>query len=421
MFEHFYTGVSVPTSITAIRNDFPFLTDCNEEQSIVYLDNAATLQKPKVVLDALYNFYVHHNANIHRSSYQRAEKATELYENARQRLAQFINTNSSEIVFTSGTTEGINLVAHSWGLANIRPGDEIVITQLEHHSNLLPWFDLARRTQAVVKIIPINEQGTITADQVTSFLSHKTKLLAITHTSHVTGAQLPLESIIAAAKQHGIRVLVDAAQAVAHQKIDVQKLGADFLVFSGHKMGGPTGIGVLYVNKALHAHMSPYQWGGGMVESVKVPDGIIPRPFPDLLEVGTMPIAQAVGLAVAAQYIDTHLKNGAVKEHESQLCAYLLEALQQIPTVHVVGPVEELKKTGHLVSFWIDGIHAHDAAHYLDVYYRIAVRAGNPCAQPLIEALGGKPLVRASFFWYNTFEEVDRLVEGIKQMVRDFA
>jgi len=401
-----------------MRNDFPFFKQQVHDRNIIYFDNAATTQKPQVVLDALINFYTKVNANIHRAVYHHAELATQEYETARATLAAFIHADPSEIVFTRNATEGINIVATSWLLPWCKPGDEIVLTALEHHANLLPWYEIARVMGIVIKLVPLEKDGTITAQKIASYITPRTKLVSIVHHSHVTGARLPIAEITAYAHAMGAYILVDAAQSIAHQSIDVQKLNVDFLVFSGHKMVGPTGIGVLYVAKRTHDMIKPYQWGGGMVKSVQLPSPIVTQEIPHKLEAGTPSIAQAIGLAAAVRYLN-FFDREAMQQHEASLCAQLLKGLQQFSRIHIVGPQDELVVSGHLVSFWIEGIHAHDAAWYLD-RFGIAVRAGNHCAQPLIEALGGNPLLRVSFFWYNMSEEVDQFISALEQLLHDF-
>lgn len=398
-----------------LKSDFPLL---QHHHDLVYLDNAATTQKPQMVLDALMQFYTMHNANIHRGVYDLAEQATAQYEKARATVASFINADPCEIVFTKGTTESINLAAYSWAQKYLLQGDEIVVTQLEHHANLLPWYDVAKKVGAIMRLVPVDAQGTIDAETICSYINYKTKLVALTATSHVTGAHLPLADVIERAHQVGARVLVDAAQAIAHQQIDVQKVKADFLVFSGHKMCGPTGIGVLYATRDVHDQMLPYQWGGGMVRSVVLPDNIVLQSMPHRLEAGTPPIAQAIGLAAAVNYLQ-QFDRDVMQQHEQSLCRVFVEGIMSIPRVHIVGSIKELMHEGHLVSFYIDDIHAHDVAFYLG-QQSIAVRAGNHCAQPLIDALGTKPLIRVSFFWYNTKPDIDKGIHVLKKLVEDF-
>ncbi len=397
-----------------IPNDFPFLRQTVHGKKIAYFDNAATAQKPHIVLDALSHFYTNNNANVHRGIYTHAETATEQFESARNTVAQFIGADPTEIVFTRGTTDSINLVAHAWAMQHITQSDRIVVTALEHHANLLPWYYVSERTGAQLVIIPVEPDGTISPTKAASYITSNCKLVSFVHTSHVTGAQLPVAQLVALAHLVGAHVMLDASQSVAHQTLDVQALGVDFLAFSAHKMGGPTGIGILFAATKTHKDIRPHQWGGGMVDQILPNNSIKVRPMPHCLEAGTPAIAQAVGLAAAIGYI-SGLDREKIKRHQSSLCAHLIDALTTLPRITLIGPQKELKQRGHLVSFWVDGIHAHDVAYYLD-HFAIAVRAGNLCAQPAIEALGGKPLVRASFLWYNTHEEIERLIHSLKEI-----
>lgn len=401
-----------------IRNDFPFLEQKVNGYPIAYLDNAATTHKPQAVLDALMHFYKTTNANVHRAPYAHAESATKLYEDARTTVAHFIGGDRTEIIFTRGATEGINLIAHAWALPLLKAGDEIVITELEHHANILPWRYVAAQTGALVKVIPIQADGTINVSSCAALITTRTKLVSVVHTSHITGAHLPIEEIARLAHAVGAYILVDAAQSVAHQKIDVKKLKVDFLVFSAHKLCGPTGIGALFAARHTHDQLNAYQWGGGMVAEIQATGHVSVQRVPHRLEAGTPAIAQAIGFAAAVRYINNFDRN-ALQEHEALLCRRFIEGVKKMPKIHLVGPLEELSLTGHLISFWIDGIHAHDVSSYLD-QYGIAVRAGNLCAQPLIRALGDRPLVRVSFFFYTTFSDVDRLLVGLECLLRDF-
>jgi len=320
-----------------MRNDFPFLQQTVHGQPIAYFDNAATTQKPQVVLDALMEFYTTCNANVHRGIYTHAECATERYEGARATLASFIGVHHSEIIFTRGATEGINLVANAWAMHHLKPQDEIVITQLEHHANLLPWWQVARNTGALLKIIPVEADGTINLERFLDAITVRTKLVSVVHTSHVTGTHLPVGLIANRAHEVGARVLVDAAQSIVHQQVDVQSLAVDFLVFSGHKMVGPTGIGVLYIARALHDQMMPYQWGGGMVKEVRL-SFVDTQEMPHRLEAGTPAIAQAIGLSVAADYL-RKFDIDAMQEHEAALCTHFIKAAILMPRIHLVGSI----------------------------------------------------------------------------------
>ena len=392
-----------------IKNDFPIFKNTVNGHPVIYFDNASTTQKPQAVLDALLNFYTTTNANVHRGIYTLAEQATQAYEDARVKVARFINADSSEIVFTKGTTESINLVAATWGVCDIEEGDEILITQLEHHANMVPWQLLAYKQGAKLKYIPVLADGRLDVTQLSSLITPRTKLVALSHVSNALGVHNPIQDIIKAAHAVDALVLIDAAQSVPHQPIDVQAMNVDFLAFSGHKMLGPTGIGVLYIKKDLHEFMPPYQAGGGMVQNVDY-TGSEWRPAPHKFEAGTPPIAQAVALGAALDYLQKNIHFAELRVHEAALCAQLIDGLSKIAGVHLLGPLDELKKVGHMVTFTVDGMHAHDVAAYLD-QFGICVRAGHHCAQPLAKKLGIEASVRVSFYCYNTQEEVVRLLE----------
>lgn len=396
-----------------IRSDFPIFEHTINGKPLIYLDSAATTQKPRAVLDALTNFYITSNANIHRGVYRLAEHATELYEQARAHVAQFINAaDANEIVFTRGTTESINLVASTWGKQNIKEGDEILITELEHHANLVPWQRLAAEQQAVLKYIPVLGDGTLDYTAVPQLLTHRTKLVAISHVSNALGVHNGIQDIIDAAHNVGARVLIDAAQSVAHQPIDTQKMNCDFLAFSSHKMLGPTGIGVLYIKKELHETMPPYQVGGGMVYETDFHHASW-RKTPHKFEAGTPAIAQAVGLSAAISYLQATVDWATLREHEARLCIQLIDGLSSIEGITILGPIEQLKKVGHMVTFTVDGVHAHDVAAYLDTF-GICVRAGHHCAQPLAKKMGLEASIRASFYLYNTQDEIEQLIDALR-------
>lgn len=393
------------------RSHFPYLAQSNAP---IYLDNAATTQKPQRVIDALTRFYTMHTAPIARSIYDHAEYTTELYENARATVAYWVGADPDEIIFTSGATAGINTIALTWGVDAVSSGDHIVVSQLEHHSNLIPWMLLAKKKGAHLTYIPTRADGTLVLESLEKIISTKTKLIAITHTSNVTGATTDLELIVARARNVGAKVLVDAAQSAPHQLIDVHRLGIDFLVFSGHKMLGPTGIGVLYVKKELQDMLSPYQFGGGMITGIQH-DSYSLRHIPHRFEPGTPPIAQAIGLAAAIEYLQETVDFETLKRHEAQLCKTLLNGLSEIDGITSIGPYNDLVQCGHIVSFVVDGMHPHDVAAYLN-YYGICVRAGQLCAAPALSALGHNAVVRASFYLYNTQEEVNYLVDVLKSL-----
>lgn len=394
------------------RLDFPLLMNRPE---LRYFDNASTTQKPQVVLDALTHFYTYENANTYRGIYELGELATERYESARTTVAQFINAaHASEIIFTRGATEGINAVCDGWARRTLKPGDEMVITELEHHANWLPWQRLAHECGIKIRVIPVLGDGTLDMGVAQELITSKTKLLAITWISNAIGTHVPIALLAEHAHAVGAKILMDAAQAVAHVLIDVQKMPVDFLVFSGHKIGGPTGVGVLYIKKELHDVFEPYQLGGGMVLEVSNNPRWLPAPHK--FEAGTPPIAQAIGLASALKYVRMHVDYNALQVHEAALCARLIERLSCHASIRILGPVDQLTQNGHLVSFAVDSVHAHDVAAYLGTY-NICVRAGHHCAQPLAKALGYDASVRVSFYAYNMHEEVDFLADAIDKML----
>jgi len=398
-----------------LRADFPILSQKINGYPLIPCDNASTTHKPQSVIDAIVTFYTTTNANIYRGVHLFAEQATQLYENARAKVANFIGAEKSEIVFTRGCTSGINFVVATWGEMNITAGDEIVMTELEHHANLLPWQRLAQKKGAILKFIPIFPDGLLDLSSLDSTITHKTKMVSIIHVSNAVGTHVDIATIIARAKMVGACVLVDAAQSVPHQKIDVHELDCDFLVFSGHKILGPTGIGVLYIKKELHAAVPPYEVGGGMVEHVTC-DEATWRAAPQKFEAGTPPIAQAIGLGAAIDYLQKNIDFDELMHYEAQLCARLIDGLSTITQVKILGPIPELKKKGHLVSFLVDSIHSHDVAAFLDSR-GIAVRAGHHCAQPFAKKLGYDASVRVSFYFYNTVEDVDRIIKAVIELV----
>lgn len=402
-----------------LRADFPILQQKINNQPLVYFDSAATSHKPQRVIDAIVDFYTRYNANVGRGIHSLAEQATSSYEDARETIADFIGAQPEEIIFTRGTTEGINFVAATWAMQNIKSGDEILLTEMEHHSNLLPWQQVAQKTGALLKFIPVTDDGLLDVQKLPDLLSAKTKLVSVVHVSNALGTHNDVELIVREAQKAGAKVLIDAAQSVPHQKTDVKKLGCDFLVFSGHKILGPTGIGVLYIKSALHDKILPYQCGGGMIFSAGLQKSTF-LPAPQKFEAGTPAIGQAVGLAAAIDYINKEVDFNQLKKHEAQLCTQLINGLQNINGITTLGPQDQLKKRGHLVSFTVDGIHPHDVAAYLN-QYGICVRAGHHCTQPLHNKLGISASVRASFYIYNTAQEVDFLLEKLKQLVQNLS
>jgi cysteine desulfurase/selenocysteine lyase len=398
-----------------MKQKFPILATRMNDQPLVYLDNAATTQKPQSVIDALSNFYSNANANIHRGVYTLSEDATTLYEAVRQQVAQFIGAEAQEIVFTKGTTEGINFIASTWGRENVHEGDEVVISALEHHSNLLPWQQLCHEKKAVLKIIPLTLQGLLDMDEASRLITAKTKLVAVTHISNAIGTEVDVKGLASLAHNAGAKILVDAAQSVLHQKVDVKELACDFLAFSGHKMYGPTGIGVLYIKKELEGSIPPYQLGGGMVYEAGYQQATWLK-APQKFEAGTPPIAQAIGLGKAITFL-SDIGFDTISALESSLCRQLIGGLVKLPSVTVLGPIQELKNKGHMASFTVEGVHAHDVAAFMSSY-GICVRAGHYCAQPLARELGIDAAVRVSFACYNTPEEVELLLDVLRKIAK---
>lgn len=398
-----------------IRAEFPMLQQkTTHGRELIYFNNAATTHKPQAVIDRLVRFYSQEYGTIYRGTYAASEKATALYESARATIATFIHASPKELIFTQGTTAGINFIATAWARAVLKPGDEIVISEMEHHANLIPWQQVAQHTGALVKFIPVKPDGTLDLTDLATIITPKTKLVAVVHVSNVLGTHNDMQRIGTAARSVGARFLIDAAQSVPHQRIDVQKLGCDFLVFSGHKMGGPTGIGVLYLRSTLHTEVPPYQFGGGMVFDA----GFTSASWldsPQKFEAGTPPIAQAIGLAAAVDYLEQNVDFDELKKREAQLCARAIDGLHTISSVRIAGPIDQLKTEGHLVTFSMDGFHAHDVAAYLDAH-GISVRAGHHCAQPLSKKLALESSVRISFYCYNTIEEVEYFLAVLREL-----
>jgi len=395
-------------NIKKLREDFPILQEKIDGATLVYFDNAATSQRPKQVLNDLFEFYTKYNANIHRSVNGLSEKATQLFEDSRSKVAKFIGAMPEEIVFTSGTTEGINFIASSWADSWIKAGDEIVITEMEHHSNFIPWQQVSRRKRAKLKFIPVTTEGILDLSNLSDIITSKTKLVSIVHVSNVLGTHVDIKKIIQASRLVGAKILIDAAQSVPHQKIDVKAIDCDFLVFSGHKLLSPTGIGVVYIKKDLQEEVPPYKFGGGMVFEAdfhKAVWCVTQRRF----EAGTPPIAQAVGLGSAVDYLNKYVNFNELRLHEANLCAKAIEGLSALSDVRILGPIDQLKRLGHLISFVVNDIHSHDVASYLSSC-GICTRSGHHCAQPLAKKFEYDASVRISFYFYNTEEEVDFFV-----------
>jgi cysteine desulfurase/selenocysteine lyase len=394
--------------VAKLREDFPILDVKIHGKPLVYLDNAASAQKPNAVLDRVQQAYVSEYANVHRGLHYLANAATEQYEGAREKLRTFLNAErSEEIVFTRGATEAINLVAQSFGRDRIGPGDEIVLSIMEHHANIVPWHFLRERNGAVIKWAPVDADGNFLLDQFESLLTERTKMVAITHMSNVLGTVVPIKEVIAVAHSRGIPVLVDGAQGAVHLDVDVRDLDCDFYVVTGHKLYGPTGVGALYGKYEHLAAMSPFNGGGEMIREVREEDVTYGDP-PHRFEAGTPAIVQAIGLGAAIDYINS-IGKSRIRAHEGKLLDHALEKLREMKYVHLYGGA---RQRGAIVSFEVEGAHPHDIATIID-QSGIAIRAGTHCAMPLLNRFGAKAACRASFGLYNTFEEVDVLAEAI--------
>ncbi len=399
--------------VQTIREDFPILSRRVHGKPLVYLDNAATTQKPQAVIEALVHFYQHHNANIHRAIHTLGEEATAAYEETRAKVCQFINAPRPEtIVFTRNATEALNLVAYAWGRHNLGPGDEILLTEMEHHSNLVPWQRLAQEVGAAVRYIGVSDEGTLALDGLDEIIGEKTKLVGVAHVSNALGTINPVGEIVAAAHRKGALVVIDGAQSVPHMPVDVQALDCDFLAFSGHKMLGPTGVGVLYGRYELLEAMEPFLTGGEMIRRVRL-DGATWNDVPWKFEAGTPNIADVIAFGVALDYLSA-LGMENVRAHEEALTAYTLRRLRQLEDIIVYGP-KDASQRGGVISFNYPGIHPHDVGTILD-REGVAIRAGHHCAQPLMRRLGVTGTARASFYIYNTPDEVDALIEGVEKV-----
>lgn len=402
----------------SIRADFPVLgREVRPGIPLVYLDSAATSQKPRQVIEAMDSYYRTMNANIHRGIHTLAEESTASYELARKKIADFIGAESPiEIIFTRNTTESINLVAQTWARTNLREEGVIVLTEMEHHSNLVPWQMLAAEMNLRLEFIPVNDKGFLDLDVYAQLLTFEPKLVAFTHMSNVLGTINPAKEIVRMAHEAGAITLIDGAQSAPHLPVSVQELDTDFFVFSGHKMCGPTGIGVLYGRKDLLKSMPPFLGGGDMIKRVNL-RSFSPNVLPHKFEAGTPAIAEAIGLGAAVDYLSSiGMQN--IQEHESQIISFVLERLEEVPGVKVFGPEPDQK--GGVASFTLDHVHAHDVSQILDTE-GVAVRAGHHCAMPLHNKFGVSATARASFYLYNTFDEVDRLVAGLYKVKKIFA
>jgi cysteine desulfurase / selenocysteine lyase len=403
-----------------VRADFPILHQQIHDKPLVYLDNAATSQKPIAVLDALRHYYEHDNANVHRGVHTLSSRATDAYEGARDKVAAFVNAASrQEIVYTRNASEAINLVAYAWGNANVKQGDEIILSVMEHHSNLIPWQMLAQRTGAVLKFVELTETEEFDLDHFKSLLSDKTKLVSVVHVSNTLGCINPVKEICAIAHQHGAKVLVDACQSVPHMAIDVQAIDCDWLVASGHKMCAPTGIGFLYGKLALLRSMPPFLGGGEMIADVFL-DHATYADLPHKFEAGTPAIAEAVALGAAVDYLSA-IGMDAIHAYEEDLTSYLFQQLQQLPELRLYGPKPKADGSGRaaLAAFTAGDVHPHDLSTILD-QAGVAIRAGHHCTQPLHRHIGAQSTARASLYFYNTCEEIDVFITALKEAIEFF-
>jgi len=405
-----------PLDVAAVRSHFPILGERTHGKPLVYLDNAATTQKPQAVIDRIARYYLHENANVHRAVHLLSERATTAYEDARRTVSRFLNAGDvREIVFVRGTTEAINLVAHSYGRSHLGSGDEVLVTAMEHHSNIVPWQLVCEEKAARLRVVPMTDAGELRLDEFERLLTDRTKIVSLVHVSNALGTVNPVRQIIEMAHARGVAVLLDGAQAVAHMPVDVQALDCDFYAFSGHKVFGPTGIGVLYGKAGLLDAMPPYQGGGDMISSVtfeRTRYNVLPYKF----EAGTPDIAGAIGLAAALDYIES-VGRDRIRDHEHDLLVYGTEALQRIPGLRLTGTAAD--KAG-ILAFVLDGVHPHDIGTILD-REGVAIRAGHHCCQPLMERLGVPATARASLALYNTRADIDALAAALHKVQEVFA
>ncbi|HAB54748.1 MAG: cysteine sulfinate desulfinase [Ignavibacteria bacterium RIFOXYB2_FULL_35_12] len=402
--------------VKKIREDFPILKKLIHGKPLCYLDNAATSQKPQVVIDAINNFYLSQNANVHRGVHHLSEVSTKAFEDARIKIKEFINAASDkEIIFTRGTTEAINLVAYSYGRKNIREDDEIIISHMEHHSNIVPWQILCEEKKAKLKVIPVNDDGELILEEFEKLITDKTKLVAVVYISNSLGTINAVDRIIAKAHQLNIPVLLDSAQAISHTKIDVQKLDCDFLAFSGHKLYGPTGIGVLYGKEKLLDDMPPFLGGGDMIAKVTFEQTTY-NELPYKFEAGTSNIAGAIGLGAAVDYVQKIGQN-SISYHEQSLLHYATDLIKEIKGLKIIGTAKEKCS---IISFVVDNIHPHDLGTFLD-YEGIAIRTGHHCTQPLMHRFNIPATSRASFAMYNTKAEIDKFISALKTVIKEFS
>ena len=399
----------------AIREDFPILAQQVNGQPLIYFDNAATSQKPRAVINTLSHFYEHDNSNVHRGLHELSNRATAAYENSRKLLADYLGAEPETIIFTRGTTESINLVARAWGEANVGTDDVILLTEMEHHSNLVPWQLLAKRKGATLRFVPITPDGLLDLDNLDALLDGPVKIFSFTHISNTLGTINPVSELCSRARGAGVVTLVDAAQSAGHRPVDVREMGCDFLALSGHKMCGPTGAGVLYGRKEILQSMEPFHGGGEMIVSVGLTESEF-KPPPQRFEAGTPAIAQAIGLGVAANYLD-EIGRQRIFEHDQALALQACALIEEVPGVRIFGPRDA--RAG-LVSFVLESVHAHDVVSMAD-QYGLALRGGHHCTQPLLRKLGVPATARASFYFYNTSEEVIRMAEILRKIHAFFA
>jgi cysteine desulfurase / selenocysteine lyase len=409
---HVVPGTVPKQLVDLCRHHFPLLRQRVNGKPLVYFDNAATSQKPQIVIDTIMRYYMEENSNIHRGVHYLSERATQAYEGVRGKVQHFINARSTkEIIFVRGTTEAVNLVSYSYGRTNVGAGDEVVISAMEHHSNIVPWQILCQEKGAKLRVIPMNDRGELLIDEYEKTLNERTKIVSLVHVSNALGTINPIKQMVAMAHARGIPVMVDGAQAVPHMKVDVRDLDCDFYAFSAHKMFGPTGIGVLYGREMLLEGMPPYQGGGDMIKSVTF-EKTIYNDLPHKFEAGTPSIASGMGLGAAVDYIN-QINLDAVAAFEHDLLVYATEALLKIPRVRIIGTAKE---KASVLSFVIEGIHPHDIGTVLDME-GVAIRTGHHCAQPVMQRFGIPATARASFAFYNTKEEVDILAKGIEKVI----
>lgn len=401
--------------MVSLRSDFPFFIDQKDSINYIYFDNASTTQKPQVMIDAISEFYAHQYASIGRGVYKLAEQTTQRFEDVRAQTARFLGARSAEeIIFTSGATHSANFIARSWAHKQLKAGDEIVVSGLEHHANLIPWQIVAQQTGSVLKFLPITPHGDLDYDRVPNVITSKTKFVAITHSSNALGTQVALEKIIPVAHAAGARVLVDGSQSTPHKKIDLKGLGCDFFICTAHKMCGPTGLGILYIRKEVQSEVDPYHYGGGMVYEADYRHATFLE-APRCFEAGTPPIAQVIAFGAVLNYFEKKVNFLQLQQHESELMTRCIDGLQSISRITLYGPLDHLKKHGHVLTFNIEGVHPHDVAAFLDTY-NICVRSGHYCAQPLAKKIGIDGSVRVSFYMYNTTQEIDSFLDKIDRL-----